>query len=102
MEKSFLRHLQDEIFRKLNKEYEDKVINELTSKLLQIGYSFNNEEDFFNFCRERVKIIGMEDSHIEIFYLDYINENETGIPLLSRSTELNIKTEGNIVTATYG
>lgn len=87
-------------FEKMTLELEDKLQYYIKNKLIELGYEFKNDKEFFEFCKDRIRRICFEDhpNYYE-FYLDYINPQNRGTLIVTYSSEINFTDTGCNITS---
>ena len=100
---SFTRNIINDIISKVVRDFEYKMKLEIKERLNQLGFSFENDFDFNQFCLTRItRIINQEMSDEEI-YLDFKNEQNKGILLVKYSNKISLDwKENNVLNVTIG
>lgn len=102
---SFQQTIMNDFTQKAWSEWEQKLKAYLKDNLKQFGYEFATDDEFLNFCKERVNRICFEDNpNYYEFYLDYVNEENTGKLIGACSDEIEFVNdfENNKITVIIG
>jgi hypothetical protein len=100
---SFHNEIMGNFYNETRKSFEEHLKFYLIKNLKNLGYDFNSEEQFLDFCKNRIQRISfLEEPNEYQFYLDYKNEINKGTFIGSYSDEKIIKQEGSTITATIG
>ena len=97
---SFVGELQRKSISQFNNKLEDYIKN----NLMQLGYKFTSQIDFYEFCKQRITRVrsSMDWSNSYELYLDFDNKINTGILIGSYSDKFKIVDKGNKVTVIIG
>jgi len=100
---SFYETVMNDFHRKVMSEWEEKLKAYLKENLKQFGYEFENDMEFLDFCKRRVNRLCFEDKpNYYEFYIDYVNEGNTGKFIGCCSDKVEFVNEGNKMTAIVG
>lgn len=84
-------------------EWEEKLKVYLKENLKQFGYDFENDNEFLDFCKIRVNRLCFEDKpNYYEFYLDYVNEENTGKLIGCCSDNIDFINNGDKTTIKIG
>ncbi|GEM_PF-5070757 len=101
----FLNDLLSEINRKAVNEFHEKIESEVRKNLAKFyHYTFESDDEFFVFAKERLtKIEDIEEQRC-FFFLDYRDDENRGLIVLSYSTktEFTWSKDHTKITATFG
>jgi len=94
--------MQD-VHRKLIEEWDAKLKAYIEANLKQLGFNFETDAEFFEFCKNRIHRIGFENKPNEWeFYLDYVDAENTGKLIGICSDKIDFKIDGSTATVTIG
>lgn len=100
---SFYETVINDFHRKVMSEWEEKLKAYLKENLKQFGYEFESDNEFLEFCKRRVNRLCFEDKpNYYEFYLDYVNEENTGKFIGCCSDKVEFVNEVNKMTAIVG
>jgi hypothetical protein len=88
--------------KKISNEWNQKITGYLKENLKALGYEFDSDLSFYEFCGKRITIIYSADKINNCFYLDYIDGENKGTLIGSFSDKVEIIHEGNKITAIIG
>lgn len=92
-----------DIFDKITKEFDKKLSDYIKDNLKNLGYTFESDFEFFNFCEKRIHRISFENKPNEYeFYLDFVDIENKGVFLGAYCDKYDLKMDGNTVTVTIG
>ena len=93
----------NDMYRKVTAEWDAKLKAYIEENLKQFGYTFENEAEFFEFCKNRVhRLAFTENPNYYEFYLDFVDADDKGIFVGSCSDKMDFKMDGNTATVTIG
>ena len=98
-----IEYIQDQINRQLANELDSKLKEYLRGNLSKIGYQFHSDSAFFDFCKERIRLVSFpENPYRNELYLDFVDVENKGTLIGVYSTELNIYQDGDTIKMTIG
>lgn len=108
MEKDKTKQLTDTIEQKIIDDliikYDNHILDQTKIRLKALGFSFNTENDFINFCISRIQKINYDNKkdYFEL-YLDYESDKSKGTLILYGNENINIdEIKDGKVTYTIG
>ena len=100
---SMSQQVINDMYKKVYHEWEAKLKAYLLKNLEELGYVFETEPEFFEFCKNRIHRISFEEKPNEYeFYLDYIDIDNIGTFIGGCCDKIDFKMNDNTVTVTIG
>ena len=102
---SFNLCLMSEINRKFSNEFSEKVKNQIKDNLAKFyHHTFESDDEFFAFAKERLTRIEDVEEKRCFFFLDYRDDENRGLMVLSYSTKTEFiwNEDHTQITATFG
>ena len=96
MQNNYIQDLQNSILNSLMKKHNERLTDAIKNSLIQLGYSFTSEDEFLDFCKNRVHLV--REFETESLYLDYKDEFNRGIILAKYPTKMEWKEDNGSVT----
>lgn len=99
------QYLMSEIIRKFSTEFDEKVKNKVKDNLEKFyNIVFEYEHEFMRFAKSRLTMIEDMDEERSFIYLDYRDDENRGLIVLSYSTkaEFSWNEDHTKITATFG
>lgn len=99
------QYLMSEINRKFRNKFSEKVKNKVKDNLEKFyNIVFEHEHEFMRFAKSRLTMIEDVEEERSFIYLDYRNDENRGLIVLSYSTktEFSWNEDHTQVTATFG
>ncbi len=104
--KNFLSHtdyIADELQRKMRTDFSLKLEEYLVENLKKRGYEFKNQNEFFEFCKERIRRVEFREEEEVHYYLDFISEEDSGELIgLTHENRVRFTHENRKITGTIG
>ena len=95
-----LIEVQSEFLLQATRERNAKIEEYLKNNLKSIGFEFGNQNDFYEFLKERVHRIHLEDTSENELRLDYVDSENTGTLIGVYSDKVSFSEKEGIFTAT--
>ena len=100
---SFHDTFMKDMYRKVTSEWDAKLKDYIQDNLKQFGHNFEDDTDFFEFCKNRIhRLAFTENPNYYEFYLDFVDADNKGTFIGSCSDKIDFKMEGNTATITIG
>jgi len=96
--------IEQKVIDDLILKYDTHILEETKSKLKNLGFEFNTENEFINFCISRIQKIQYENkpNYFEL-YLDYKSNTQKGTLILFGNDDIKIDSiKDGKVTYTIG
>jgi len=96
--------IEQKVIDDLILKYDTHILEETKSKLKNLGFEFNTENEFINFCISRIQKIQYENkpNYFEL-YLDYKSNTQKGTLILFGNDDIKINSiKDGKVTYTIG
>jgi hypothetical protein len=88
--------------KKIIAEWNENLKNYLKKNLRELGFEFDSDFSFYDFCKRINRVSFIDKPNYYEFYLDYIDKENNGVFIGSYSDKIEIKHEGNKITAIIG
>jgi hypothetical protein len=100
---SYIKSVINDFHKKTTAEWEEKLKAYLKENLNQIGYKFENDNHFLDFCKRRVIRLSFQNQpNYYEFFLDFVNEENTGTFIGCCSDKVEFVNEGITLTVILG
>lgn len=100
---SLIRDIQDRLYTETMRKVEKEIEIRLKDKLNKLGYIFDSQNHFLEFCRNRVTRALIQNTPNWTrykFFLDYIDDKNKGTFLVGYEFNTDFDMENNQIKAT--
>lgn len=105
MMESLPQYLMSEINGKFRNEFDEKLKNQIKDNLAKFyHHTFESDDEFFAFAKSRLTRIEDVEEKRCFFFLDYRDDENRGLMVLSYSTKTTFSwnEDHTVLTATFG
>lgn len=101
---NLINEIEQKVIDDLVLKYDNHILEQTKKKLKNLGFEFNTENDFINFCLTRIQKVQYDNKpHYFELYLDYQSNTKKGTLLLFGNDNIQIQDiENGKVTYTIG
>lgn len=96
---SFLNYLLTKINNDFNNRKDNFLRDNIEKSLGKLGFYFPSESELIIFAERRITKVIDSDFKLDLYYLDYIDEENNGILLGSINYDFNYESSGSLITS---